>query len=132
MAKSVGRIWERVARSQRGFTLAELLVVGGMVVGLAAVILPNVGQFTGEGEGGAPATEVARVQAAVDAYGADANNTVTAATGWTNDLLTGGGGIDLTGYLRLPGSATDTADRYCWGSDGTVRQESTDASPSCP
>ena len=132
MAKSVGRIWERVARSQRGFTLAELLVVGGMVVGLAAVILPNVGQFTGEGEGGAPATEFARVQAAVDAYGAGADNTVTAATGWTNDLLTGGGGIDLTGYLRLPGSSTDTADRYCWGGDGTVRQESTDASPSCP
>ncbi len=132
MTKNVGMIWKRVARSQEGFTLAELLVVVAIVVGLAAVILPNVGRFTGEGDRGALATELASVQTAVDAYGADAANTVTAAAGWTDDLLSGGGGIDLSGYLRLPGSATDTADRYCWGSDGTVRQESTDASPSCP
>ena len=132
MTKSVGEIWKRAARSQAGFTLAELLVVVAIVVGLAAVILPNVGRFTGEGERGALATEFASVQTAVDAYGADPANTVTAATGWTNDLVTGNGGINLSGYLRLPGGATDTADRYCWGSDGTVRQESTDASPSCP
>ncbi len=132
MTRIVARIWKRAARSQAGFTLAELLVVVGIVVGLAAVILPNVGRFTGEGERGALATEHASVQTAVDAYGAEAANTVTAATGWTNDLVSGGGGINLSGYLRLPGGATDTADRYCWTSDGTVRQESTDASSACP
>ena len=40
-----------------------------------------MGRFTGEGQRGALATEFASVQTAVDAYGADAANTVTAAAG---------------------------------------------------
>ena len=131
MTKNVGKIGKRAGRSQAGFTLAELLVVVGIVVGLAAVILPNVGRFTGEGERGALATELASVQTAVDAYGADANNTITAAGAWTDDLLSGSGGINLTGFLRLPGGSTVTADTYCWDSDGTLRQQSTDGG-TCP
>ena len=38
------------ARSQAGFTLTDLAVVVGIVVGLAAIVLPNVGRFSGEGE----------------------------------------------------------------------------------
>ncbi len=131
MTKNDGIVWNRAARSQAGFTLAELLVVVGIVVGLAAVIIPNVGRFTGEGERGALAAEGASVQTAVDAYASGANNTVTAATGWTNDLLSGSQGVDLSGYLRLLSGATLTADRYCWETYGTVRQEST-VGGTCP
>lgn len=129
MKNAIERFGKRMVRSNAGFTLAELLVVVGIVVGLAAVILPNVGRFTGEGERGSLATELSSVQTAIDAWGID--NTVTPLplpTGWTSDLLSGAaaaGGLDLTGYLRLPSGDTLTADQYCWDVQGTVRQFST-------
>ncbi len=133
MMQTMKNLSRRVLSSQGGFTLAELLVVVGIVVGLAAVILPNVGRFTGKGTEGSLATEMSSVQTAIDAYGAD-GNTINAATAWTNDLLTGTGGsngVNLTNYLRLPNGATLTADTYCWDSVGTVRQQSTGGG-NCP
>ncbi|MDA1036709.1 MAG: hypothetical protein O3B65_07530 [Chloroflexi bacterium] len=130
-------ILKRFRTSEAGFTLAELLVVVGIVVGLAAVILPNVGRFAGKGDEGARAAEMSSVQTAMDAYGVD--NQVSPlplppGPGWADDLITGAaeaGGLDLTGYLRLPDSATLTKDQYCWGIYGTLRQFSTDGG-ACP
>ena len=133
--RSIARtLWTRMVPSQTGFTLAELLVVVAIVVGLAAVILPNVGRFTGEGERGALATELASVQTALDAYAADPNNSFNASSGWSSSLLAGTGGangVALAGYLRLPNGATGTVDEYCWDADGTARQEST-VGGTCP
>ena len=58
MMQKIGKIWKRAARSQAGFTLAELLVVVGIVVGLGAVILPNVGRFPGGAQWAALVTTV--------------------------------------------------------------------------
>ncbi len=127
------RLMNWVRSNEAGFTLAELLVVVGIVVGLAAVILPNVGRFTGKGAEGALATEVSSVQTAIDAYASD-GGAVAAPTAWTGDLLSGSavaGNVNLTGYLRLPNGATLTADTYCWDTDGTVKQQST-ALGTCP
>ena len=135
MRSTPAKRWTRMARSQAGFTLAELLVVVAIVVGLAAVILPNVGRFTGEGERGALATELASVQTALDAFAADPANTLNPSTAWANTLLAGtfgANGVALAGYLRLPDGALITADRYCWDADGTVRQESTTSVAGCP
>ena len=117
---------------EEGFTLAELLVVVGIVVGLAAVILPNVGRFTGEGQRGALATELSSVQTALDAFAADGNPVALQNT-YTNQLL-GGGPVDMTGYLRLPNGATLTGDSYCWDAFGTVAADiGPDGSPTaCP
>lgn len=134
MKAYITRIVRKAARSQTGFTLAELLVVVGIVVGLAAVILPNVGRFTGEGARGALATELSSVQAAVDAWAVDQPATVPSVSGLaaTNNF-TSTGDIDLItspAYLRLPNSATQTVGFYCWDSSGTVSQQAL-ASPNC-
>ncbi len=47
------------SEEQKGFTLIELLVVVGIIVALAAVIVPLVIQFAGKGDEGAQANEAA-------------------------------------------------------------------------
>ncbi len=56
----------QLRKSEKGFTLVELLVVVGIIVALAAVIIPNVSRFTGKGNEGALSAEAENVQAAMD------------------------------------------------------------------
>lgn len=118
---------KKLRNSEAGFTLAELLIVVGIVVALAGVILPNVGRFAGEGQRGGLAAEMSSVQTAIDAYGVDNQITpLPIPTDWVTDFLTGNGPantLNLTGYLRLPQGATITSDRYCWDTYGTLQQE---------
>jgi type II secretory pathway pseudopilin PulG len=119
------RLMKWVRSNEAGFTLAELLVVVGIIVGLAAVILPNVGRFTGKGAEGALATEWGSVQTAMDAWASE-GNVVQVTAGWSGDLLNVAavvGAVDLTGFLRLPAGATLTVGLYCWDTDGTVDQD---------
>src|SRR5690606_10568980 len=132
------RLWQRFTKGQSGFTLAELIVVVAIIVGLAAVILPNVGRFTDRGAQGSLATERNSVQTALDTFLAeqlardplyqlpvsptfqkfdyvDPNNASR-----TIDLIAGG-------YLRLANGATETAQVYCWTAQGTISSVSIDA-----
>lgn len=56
---------------EKGFTLIELLVVVAVLGVLAAVAVPNVGKFLGEGTEEAANTEAHNVQTAVLAYMVD-------------------------------------------------------------
>ena len=120
------------SRHQEGFTLVELLITVGIIVALAAVIVPLVIQFAGKGDEGAWAAEAAVVQAAVDTMMAD--NKALAITerllgdsaaiepGDTFGIL---GGDTFEDYMRMDG--LDTECSYYWNGQGSIIQDPTKA-----
>ena len=66
------KILKKFRYGEEGFTLIELLVVIAILGILAAVAVPNVGNFIGQGKTEAAETELHNVQTAVMAAMADA------------------------------------------------------------
>ena len=126
----------RGAEDQKGFTLIELLVVVGIIVALAAVIVPLVIQFAGRGDTGAANAEWDAIQSAIDTMMAD--NTLTAVSAGAAaafitdsfDFDASAGTQDLSTYLR------DTSTTYCytWAATGRIlTQVAASGSPAaCP
>ena len=120
-------IVKKAPRSQQGFTLVELLVVVGIIVALATVSIVSVSQFSGKGDEGAMAAELATVQSAIDTMLADrgiqsitANNLSTTSLGQNDftSLPAGTGALPLLSYMRT----NPTAYWYCWDTTGKVAQ----------
>ena len=125
MRNILKRALSRRSEDQKGFTLIELLVVVGIIVALAAVIVPLVIQFAGKGEEGSWATEAAVVQAAIDTMMAEEIAlTVTprliaaVAVILAADNPVVGGTTDFGTYIRdMP-----TTCEYTWDATGKVLQ----------
>ena len=126
----------RGSEDQKGFTLIELLVVVGIIVALAAVIVPMVIQFSGRGDAGAATAEWDSIQSAIDTMMAD--NTLTAVSaGASAAFITDsfnfdadGGTQNLSTYLR------DSSTTYCytWAASGRILTQvaATGSPAACP
>ncbi len=119
---------KRVAKDQRGFTLIEMIVVVGIIAVLAAVIVPNMGKFIGQGEAGAKSAEMDAVQTAMHAMMADKAITVvtaynlsttsSATNAWTA-LPAGTDAASLDTYLQ----ADNTKYFYCFDGKGGLSEQ---------
>ena len=77
------RIFKKLHKDSKGFTLVELLIVFALLAVLAAIVIPNVTGFADYGQTQGAAAELSIVQTAMDsmmAQAGTANVTVTAAT----------------------------------------------------
>ena len=134
--KSITRkLAARLGKSEAGFTLIEMLVVVGIIIALAAVIVPLVVQFASKGDDGAYDSEQETVQTALYTMMADKKiNTVTARDAGTDTAVKAWSALPLgsdgstvrsiNGYLGLTGSET-TLYYYCWNSNGKVIKQIT-------
>lgn len=131
----VHRLSHRLAEVQNGFTMIEMIVVVGIIALLTAVIVPNIGQFTGSGKDGAMAVEKYNVQEAFELMMAenqvtaitphDKSNASTATASW-NALPVGSSEVQpLIGYLVN----SSTVYYYCYDDEGVVTEQFETATP---
>ena len=122
-------------KEQKGFTLIEMLVVVGIIVALAAIIVPLVIRFAGSGENAAQVGERETIQTAIQSMMVDNDlNAVTASTSTAGGEKVNSTGTQFNASITLQAYIDQAATQYCyrWGVDGRVTfQYDIDASSAC-
>ena len=132
--RSIQKLITQLRKSETGFTLVELLVVVGIIVALAAVIIPNVARFTSKGAEGAYEAEAQNVQTAFDTLMADVGIGALDPTAALSLVVSDFSALPLVGGLApqvnsLPVALTDylrgnpTNNYYCWDGAGLISSD---------
>ncbi len=124
----------RSMQDQRGFTLIEMVVVIGIIVALAAVIVPLVVQFSGTGASAAQDAEWDAVQTSIDTMMADNEMTTVTASSTTVGTRVTDTGTHFDSAQTLANYTRDVNTNYCyqWIASGRITaQFSLDAAGAC-
>ena len=114
----------RAVRDQKGFTLIEMLVVTGIIVALAAIIVPLVISFSSEGEDAAQDGERETVQTAIQSMMVKHDLKAVSPSASANTLgeIVNSTGSQFNGTYDLQKFMDQASTKYCykWGGDGRV------------
>lgn len=125
----INKLLKQFRYSDQGFTLIELLVVVAILGVLAAVAVPNIGKFIGEGKTESYAAELHNVQTSSLALIADSDagrldRDYVVPTGDMSTICADNGTKSLDSYLLgLDGTNIDSGCTYTVSHDGKVVQQ---------